>query len=125
MYSKLEHHLQGLKALKLEPQDPTTWIFPLVELSLPDNVLPLCQFSTDSQRDGLKEEPEKDSDKKENSFSSRQERKEKNDIPATAFSLLQGEANLSCIFCGNAYATENYGKESDMSLEEKDRIIEV
>ena len=45
MYLKLESHLQALATLNLETADPSSWLFPLVESSLPTEILRAWQRS--------------------------------------------------------------------------------
>ncbi|CAL8131492.1 unnamed protein product [Orchesella dallaii] len=52
LYLKLESHLRALKSLNLEEADPASWLFPLVESSLPDDILLAFQRSQFSSRDG-------------------------------------------------------------------------
>jgi hypothetical protein len=49
MYLKLESHLRSLSALNLAKADPATWLFPLVESSLPEDVLRAWQRSPKSK----------------------------------------------------------------------------
>ena len=44
-YLKLESHLRALKTLNIAQADPATWLFPLVESSLPEDILRAWQRS--------------------------------------------------------------------------------
>jgi len=50
MYLKLESHLQALTTLHLETADPSSWLYPLVESSLPEEILRAWQRSPLSKR---------------------------------------------------------------------------
>lgn len=57
LYLKLDSHLRALKSLNLEKADPATWLFPLVESSLPEDTLYNWQRNPMSRYDGSKEIP--------------------------------------------------------------------
>lgn len=59
LYLKVDAHLRALKTLKLEKADPATWLFPLVESSLPEDVLYNWQRNPLSTYDGSKDNPPK------------------------------------------------------------------
>jgi len=57
MFIKLKSHLRALESLKLAATDPSTWLFPLVESSLPVELLQAWQRSPLSKKDGTLEVP--------------------------------------------------------------------
>lgn len=57
LYLKLDSHLRALKTLQLEKADPATWLFPLVESSLPKEVLMTWQRSPQCSTDGSNKIP--------------------------------------------------------------------
>jgi len=59
MYVKLESHLRALESLDLSKQDPSTWLFPLVKSSLPEETLRAWQRNPLSKLDGKNEKPPK------------------------------------------------------------------
>lgn len=59
LHLKLESHLRALGSLNLTAADPSSFIFPLVESSLPEETLRAWQRSPLSKKDGSKEDPPK------------------------------------------------------------------
>ena len=59
MFIQLKSHLRALDSLNLATADPSTWLFPLVESSLPVETLKAWQRSGLSQKDGSAETPPK------------------------------------------------------------------
>lgn len=57
LFLKLDFHLRALKSLDLEKADPATWLLPLVESSLPEDILYSWQRSLMSSYDGSKGDP--------------------------------------------------------------------
>ncbi|XP_031356628.1 uncharacterized protein LOC116180664 [Photinus pyralis] len=57
LHIKLESHLRALKTLNLEKADPATWLYPLVESSLPEEILLTWQRSSLAVHDGSEDTP--------------------------------------------------------------------
>ena len=57
LFHKLTAHLGALKSLKLEKADPDSWLYPLVESSLPENILYNWERSLLSTHDGSLDDP--------------------------------------------------------------------
>lgn len=58
LHIQLDSHLRALNTLKLEKADRATWLFPLVESSLPEKVLDNWQRSSLSETNVSKEKPD-------------------------------------------------------------------
>ena len=59
MFIQLKSHLRSLESLQLASADPSTWLFPLVESSLQEDLLRAWQRSPISKKDGSKENPKR------------------------------------------------------------------
>ena len=59
MFVQLKSHLRALESLSLATADPSTWLFPLVESSLPEETLRAWQRNPISKKNGSKETPRK------------------------------------------------------------------
>jgi nucleoid DNA-binding protein len=57
LHIQLKTHLRALESLNLAKADPETWLFPLVESSLPEESLRVWQRSSLSEQDGSKVDP--------------------------------------------------------------------
>lgn len=145
LYIKLESHLRALKTLKLADADPATWLFPLVESSLPEDTLLTWQRSPLSLKDGSKENPPKNrldylmdflSDEvgirqkislaqtgfqtmsvSSNGKNEKKNSKEKSDRPTLA-GCHSGELR-GCIFCGKKHESKDCFIAQKMTLAEK------
>jgi len=147
LYMKLESHLRALKTLDLSKAEPSLYFYPLVESSLPEEVMRAWLRSTpeaaaengkakDSKLDSLmnfikKEvEGEQQIQLAQNTFqearigqtkqnSQKHDRKSSNksEIP-TAAGLFSGHTS-TCVFCDKSHDSNLCGQAQDMTLNEK------
>jgi len=151
MYLKIESHLRALATLNMATADPATWLFPLVESSLPEEVLRAWQRSPLSKKDGNLEVPKKtvldylmefiksevqseqriniaragfssELDSKQSKVNSRN-KKMRDEVP-TSQSLYSDSKSTACLFCGksNHVSAECY-KAAKMSSEDRNKKI--
>ncbi|UYV65694.1 hypothetical protein LAZ67_3005164, partial [Cordylochernes scorpioides] len=145
LYYKLQSYLGSLKSLNLERASPDTWLYPLVESCLSDELLLTWQRRSQfikldvehqTRLDQLMDFLEREILIQQNiqlakggfqiAETSDQERKKgfnkkKNDIP-TVTGLQQTELG-GCIFCEKKHASQNCFAAKKMSLEEKRKVI--
>ncbi|UYV75229.1 hypothetical protein LAZ67_12002992 [Cordylochernes scorpioides] len=144
LYYKIQSYLGSLKSLNLESASPDTWLYPLVESCLSDELLLAWQRSQfikldvehQTRLDQLMDFLEREILIQQNiqlaksgfqiAETSDQERrkgfyKKKNDIP-TVTGLQQMELG-GCIFCEKKHASQNCFAAKNMSLEEKRKVI--
>ncbi|UYV75102.1 hypothetical protein LAZ67_12002471 [Cordylochernes scorpioides] len=145
LYYKLQSYLGSLKSLNLESAGPDTWLYPLVESCLSDELLLTWQRRSQfikldvehqTRLDQLMDFLEREILIQQNiqlakggfqiAETSDQERKKgfnkkKNDIP-TVTGLQQTELG-GCIFCEKKHASQNCFAAKKMSLEEKRKVI--
>lgn len=147
MYLQLESHLRSLKSLNLEKADPATWLYPLVESSLTEEVLLAWQRSPQSTKDGTKENPPKTRldylmeflegevqikqkiSLAQSSFQMHSEPKREagmkkgkgfnQDKVPTLAGLHVGESTSSCVFCGRRHESKECFSAQTMTMEEK------
>ncbi|UYV65562.1 hypothetical protein LAZ67_3004702 [Cordylochernes scorpioides] len=145
LYYRIQSYLGSLKSLNLESASPDTWLYPLVESCLSDELLLAWQRRSQfvkldvehqTRLDQLMDFLEKEILIQQNiqlakggfriAETSDQERKKgfnkkKNDIP-TVTGLQQTELG-GCIFCEKKHASQNCFAAKKMSLEEKRKVI--
>ncbi|UYV72803.1 hypothetical protein LAZ67_10000797 [Cordylochernes scorpioides] len=145
LYYKLQSYLGSLKSLNFESASPDTWLYPLVESCLSDELLLAWQRRSQfvkldvehqTRLDQLMDFLEKEILIQQNiqlakggfqsAETSDQERrkgfyKKKNDIP-TVTGLQQTELG-GCIFCEKKHSSQNCFAAKKMSLEEKRKVI--
>ncbi|XP_035714888.1 uncharacterized protein LOC118438545 [Folsomia candida] len=145
MYIQIESHLRALKTLNLATADPATWLFPLVESSLPVETLQAWQRSPMSKHDGSADRPPRtcldllmEFIKAEvqgqqqialaqygfqdyGARDKRSRRSEKGESPVTAAALFAGDAKVQlCIFCAKSgHQSHVCYKAKKMTHEEK------
>ncbi|UYV73873.1 hypothetical protein LAZ67_11001226 [Cordylochernes scorpioides] len=145
LYYKIQSYLGSLKSLNLERASPDTWLYPLVESCLSDELLLawqrrsqfvkldvehqtrldqlmdflereiLIQQNIQLARGGLQSAETSDQERRKGFY------KKKNDIP-TVTGLQQMELG-GCIFCEKKHASQNCFAAKNMSLEEKRKVI--
>ncbi|XP_021964264.1 uncharacterized protein LOC110859611 [Folsomia candida] len=144
IFDKLESNLRALESLGVTADQTATFIFPMVESSLPEETLIAWQRSPDFGKDGsllqppkteldfllnfLRQEVENEQQRtlaREGNEKKKKSEKVKNyeddNIP-TAAGLFSGQGQ-SCLFCGKSHASQDCFKAKNMSLQEKkDRI---
>ncbi|UYV75783.1 hypothetical protein LAZ67_13001345 [Cordylochernes scorpioides] len=145
LYYKIQSYLGSLKSLNLESASPDTWLYPLVESCLSDELLLAWQRRSQfvkldvehqTRLDQLMDFLEREILIQQNiqlakggfqsAETSDQERrkgfyKKKNDIP-TVTGLQQMELG-GCVFCEKKHASQNCFAAKNMSLEEKRKVI--
>jgi hypothetical protein len=152
MFITLEGHIRALGVLNLSTADPATWLFPLVESSLPEEVLRAWQRSPLSKEDGKGTDPHRTcldllmdfirsevkaeqridlaqagfgtaKEKKSVSFASRLDRTRKTEDIPTVAGLHVGEKTI-CLFCESPHhASKDCGKARNLSLSEKTEMV--
>ena len=149
MYLKLESHLRALNALNLTQADPATWLFPLVESSLPEDVLRAWQRSPMSKPDDatsgkncldvlmdfvkLEVQNEQqiilartgfhsEGDDTKRAMLKKVTKKPVEDKLPTAAGL-QATSKVLCIFCDKGHASKECLKARSLSLEQKKEKI--
>ena len=144
MYLKLESHLRALKALNLAQADPATWLFPLVESSLPEDVLrawqrsPMSKLNDDTSNkscldtlmDFVKSEVQNEqqislartgfqaeSEDSNKSMVKKTRKHVEDKIPTAAG--LHATMRVVCIFCDKGHESKDCFKAKTMTLEQK------
>lgn len=146
LFDDIESHIRALESLGVTIEQTSEFLFPLVESSLPDEILIAWQRSVNFGKDGSLENPpttelhylmqflkqEVESEQQRNlarsSFSSMKQgaqsnfNEKKKQTPPTAAALNIGVTSF-CIFCEKSHPSQDCNKAMNITLEEKGKII--
>lgn len=141
IYDKLVCHIRSLESLNVTVEQASLFLYPMVEASLPEDVLVAWQRSSKYEQDGSAENPPKNELDYLLEFVQQEvELEEQRDWVKTGLdkssvakkreSVIQSAATLhvsnektECIFCHKAHASEHCGSAKDWSLEQKWKVI--
>lgn len=144
MYDKLICHIRALESLSVTVEQASLFLYPMVEASLPEDVLVAWQRSAKYEKDGSIENPPKSElDYLLEFLQQEVEREEQRTIAScyarndndkqllkqyefsmsTAATLHIGESRSDCIFCGKEHASQGCESAREWSLERKWKAV--
>jgi hypothetical protein len=144
MHDKLESHLRALESIGVTSEQTAEFLYPMVESSLPEEILIAWQRSPLNGIDGTRQDPPKNEldylmeflrkeveneDQRELAQSGYNQNKDKSyqkepkksftkSEVSTASGLYSGQVNL-CIFCDKSHPTQECGMAQQLSLQMK------
>lgn len=148
IYDKLVGHVRSLESLGITVEQSTLFLFPMVESSLPEEMMIAWQRSTLYEKDGsiesppkskldfllefLRQEVEREEQRRlaksgflDTKESNKSVQKKKEQFIATAAGLHVGNMKPECIFCGKRHPSQDCYSAKELPLEEKWKIIKL